>query len=239
VRKQVTGLVVLILLAAAGMAAEGEEVAGGETFLDMLVLGYKFSPVISVIFALLAFLALFLFFHLMLSTRSRLVIPEALLRHLLDDIASKDVEAAQKRVQENASVFSQIILPGLKLHDHPVDRIHQAVEGAGRRVVGALRQEASYLANIGVLSPMLGLLGTVLGLMRAFNVMGAEDIMQGWKTPMMTSAIGQAMTTTAVGLMVGIPAMGAYYLCFSRIGRIADEVEIAAEEVVAAISEMK
>ena len=233
------GFVTMVLAAGVARSAEAEDLSEGTTFLDMLVWGYACSPLITVIFAVLAFLALFLCFHLLLSTRSSLVVPGPLLRHLLDDVASRDFEAAQRRAEESPALFARAILPGLKLHDHPVERIHQAVEGSGRRVIGGLRQEATYLANIGVLSPMLGLLGTVLGLMRAFQVMGAEEIEQGSKTLMMSSAIGQAMSTTAMGLLVGIPVMGVYYLCLSRVGRISDEVEIASEEVVAAIGEMK
>lgn len=231
------------LLLGAGAALPAAENAAGQSesvsVLEMLALGYQFSPVITVIFGLFAFAALFLVFHIVLSTREALTTPGPLFRGMLDDLASGDVEAAQRRAEESQSLFGRLTLPGLKLHGHPLERIQQAMEGSGRRCLGLLRQEAAFLANIGVLSPMLGLLGTVLGLMRGFKVMGEEDFVQGAKSIMLQSAVGQAMTTTAVGLIVGIPAMAAYYLCMSRIGRVADELEIAAEEVTAAVGEMK
>ncbi len=225
----------MLALSAAAPAAEEPAAAGArKTFLEILTYGLE----INVILGLLAFIGLFLLFQALLATRAKLIAPPALLRQLLDDIASADIEAARKRAEESPSLLAQVILPGLKLHDRPLERINQAIEGTGRRVTGTLRQRVTYLANIGVLSPMLGLLGTVLGLMNAFQVMGAT-LKEGSKPIVMTAHIGQAMSTTAVGLMVGIPAMAAYYLCLSRIGRISDEIEAAAEEVAAALGDMK
>jgi biopolymer transport protein ExbB len=206
----------------------------GNTFLEILSYGIE----INLILGLLAFIALFLVFHVLLSSRPKHTVPELLLGQILDDIASGDIEAAQNRTVTNKSVLARTVYPGLKLHDHPIERIHQSMEGAGRRAIGSLRQEVNYLANIGVLSPMLGLLGTVLGLMKAFKVM-ASELQEGSKSIMMGGAVGEAMGTTAAGLIVGIPAMLLYYLCMSRVARIGDEVEIAAEEIAAALAESK
>lgn len=218
------------------MAGDEETAAAGapQTFLAMLAYGWQ----INLILGLMAFAGLFLVFHLLLRTRARFATSPSLLRAVLDDIASGDIEAARKRVETDPSLLASVLLPGLKLHDHPMDRIQQAMESAGRRAVGALRQEAVYLANLGVLAPMLGLLGTVLGLLEAFRVMG-ETIREGSKSIVLTGAIAEAIVTTVVGLIVGIPAMTAHYLCLSRVNRIGDESEAAAEEVAAALHEAK
>lgn len=228
----------VVLGSTAALAGE-PNAESDKTFLEMLTLGLEFSPVITVIFGLFSFAGLFLVFHTLLMTREALTVPQTLLRQVIDDINCGDVDSAQQRCAGSDSLFAQTILPGLKLHEHPIERIQQAMEGAGRRAIASVRQEATYLANIGVIAPMLGLLGTVLGLMRAFDVMGAQEVREGSKPILMQAAIGEAMTTTAIGLMVGIPAMGLYYLCLSRVGRVSDEVEIAAEDVAAAIAEIK
>ena len=124
------------------------------------------------------------------------------------------------------------------IRDSPLERIHQALESSGRRAMGALRQEVTYLANIGVIAPMLGLLGTVLGLMDTFIVLAAQES-EGAKAMMLGESIGKAIVTTVVGLFVAIPAMAAYYLLISRVNRIGDEMEIAVEEVAQALAEMK
>jgi len=231
--KMILGGLVLSACAATLPAAE-ETASDSKTFLEMLQYGWE----INVVLGGLTFLLLFMLFHTILTTRTQRMVPPDLLRRVLDDLAAGDVEAAQKKVMVQPCLLSQTILPGMKLHNHPLERIHAAMESAGRRGIGTIRQHVNYMANIGVLSPMLGLLGTVLGLLKAFNVMGAEQLAEGSKSILMTGAIGEAMITTAVGLLVGIPAMALHFLCLSRVGRISDEVESAAEEVSAALAEL-
>ncbi len=225
----------LTIAASTGTLLAAEE-SGSEskTFFEMLQYGWE----INVILGGLTFILLSIVFHTILTTNGRRMVPADLLRKVLDDLAAGDVEAAQKKTMVQPCLLSQTILPGMKLHNHPLERIHAAMESAGRRGIGTIRQRVNYMANIGVLSPMLGLLGTVLGLLKAFNVMGAEQLAEGSKSILMTGAIGEAMITTAVGLLVGIPAMAAHFLCLSRVGRISDEVESAAEEVAAALAEL-
>lgn len=204
-----------------------------KTFWEMLAFGWQINLVLGV----LAFLTLAYFFYLWMVTRSRRVAPPELVRRILDDLASGAYETAQVRLEQYPSLFSAAFLPGLLLHAQPAERIQRAVEAAGRRAVGSLRQRAALLANVGVLAPMLGLLGTVMGLMKAFNVMTAE-IGQSFRTQMLSAAIGEAMVTTAVGLIVGIPAMALYFLMISRIGRAADTVEEAAETATARLEDL-
>lgn len=214
-------------------AAEGAEGARA-TYWELLAYGKE----VNITLGILAFLAIFLFFHVMLITRRRLTVPANLLQEMLDDIASGDIERACQRSSYSRSLLGRVVLPALKLHDHPVERLHQVTEGAGRRAVGALRQQVTYLANIGVLCPMIGLLGTVLGMVTAFESFGAE-LEVTLKQQMLTGAIGQALITTASGLIVGIPCMAAYYFAIGRVNRISDELELAAENIIASLRETK
>ena len=212
----------------------GAASTGGVTFLDILAYGKEINILLGGLF----FLTCFLVFHIILSTRASRCIPADLRREILDELALGNYERARIRTANDDSLLSQVLKPGMVILSQPLERILKAIEGAGRRTIGVKRQEVSFLANIGVISPMFGLLGTVLGLMKAFNAMGTE-IQEGSKAMLMTAHIGEAMGTTAAGLMVGIPAMIAYYLCSSRITRIGDDLEIASEEVGAALTELK
>ncbi|MFH0910951.1 MAG: MotA/TolQ/ExbB proton channel family protein [Planctomycetota bacterium] len=197
---------------------------------------FTYGREINLTLAGLAFVALFLFFYLLLISRRSLTVPGALLQEMLDDIASGDIERASQRATKSRSLLGHVLLPALRLHDHPLERLHPVTEGAGRRAVGSLRQKAVYLANIGVLSPMLGLLGTVLGMITAFQSFATElDISA--KQAMFTASIGKALITTAVGLIVGIPSMAAFYFASGRINRISDDLELAAEDVIASLRE--
>lgn len=236
------GIALLCLVAAFGSPGFAGELPASaansgsktKTFIDIIMNGIEINSILGV----LAFAALFILFLSLLSMRRKLVAPDSLRQQLLDDIASGDLEVAQKRAADSDTLLGQVVLPGLKQHAKSLERIHLVVENAGRRVSSSLRKRATYLANIGAICPMLGLLGTVMGMMNAFNAMG-ESQREGAKSLVMTAYIGQAMSTTAVGLMVGIPAMAFYYLCLSRAGRVADLIEEAAEEIVDAIGDMK
>lgn len=222
----------LLLFPAAAMAGEKYTTEYSVTFLKILSFGME----INIILAVLLFAAAFIFVHSFLVTRRRTVMPFDLVRSVKDMVAGGDIEGGLNALVENDNVFSKMIVPGLKLHSHTHERISAAMEAAGRRALGGLRQEVTYLANIGTLAPMLGLLGTVLGLTKAFNAMGADGS-EGMRSTLMTGYIGEAMGTTAVGLIVGIPAMAAYFVCLSRIGRLGDDLEAAAEEISAAVTE--
>jgi biopolymer transport protein ExbB len=230
-------LLALALPLTAGAALGGEAAPPVEvrsTYWELLRYGWQFNLTLGV----LLFLAAFLFFHVMLITRRKLTVPGRLLQELLDDIASGDIERACQRASASRSLLGQVVLPALKLHDHPVERLHQVSEGAGRRAVSALRQQATYLANIGSLSPMIGLLGTVYGMVTAFQSFEAE-LELSVKQQMLTGAIGEALITTASGLLVGIPAMAAYYYAIGRVNRTSDELELATENVIACLRETK
>ncbi|MCX7933739.1 MAG: MotA/TolQ/ExbB proton channel family protein [Planctomycetota bacterium] len=220
-------------LAATAAAAE-RSLTTTTSFLETLRHGWQ----INLILGCLAFLGIFLVFHVLFVTRERLTVPASLLRQIMDDIASRDCDAALKRAEADPSLLASVLASALRLHNQPLERIHQALEASGRRAMGGLRQEVTYLANIGVIAPMLGLLGTVLGLMDTFIVLAAQES-EGAKALMLGESIGKAIVTTVVGLFVAIPAMAAYYLLISRVNRIADEMEIAVEEVAQALAEMK
>ncbi|MBN1256744.1 MAG: MotA/TolQ/ExbB proton channel family protein [Planctomycetes bacterium] len=224
--------------AACGLALAAELEAPVEpessTYWELLRYGWQ----INLVLGFLAFISIFLFIHVLLSTRRRFSAQPRLLQEFLDDVASGDIERASTRAVESRSLLGQVILPALKLHDHPDERMYQAAEGAGRRVIGDLRQRVTYLANIGVLCPMIGMLGTVMGMVTAFEAFGAE-LEITLKQSMFTGAIGKALITTAVGLIVGIPSMAFYFFTIGRVNRIRNELELAAETIIACLKETK
>lgn len=202
------------------------------TFLQILSFGIEINVALVALF----FVAIFLFLLNLLVTRRRKVMPLDLMRQVQDYVAAGNIEGAISVCTRRDNLFSRVILPGLKLHSHSHERIVAAMDAAGRRALGSFRQKINYISNIATISPMLGLLGTVLGLTKAFNAMGADGP-EGMRSTLMTAYIGEAMGTTVVGLLVGIPAMAGYYFCISRLGRLSDDLECAAEDIAAIMAE--
>lgn len=230
----------VLLIGATALALSATPVVAGDAYsrpdavslFELFSFGWQINLVLLVMFVI----ALFLVFFSILTTRRRKVMPLDQMRKVQDYVSAGNIEQAINLLQIRDTLFSRTILPGLKLHSHSHDRISAAMEAAGRRALGGFRQHINYIANLGTLAPMLGLLGTVLGLTKAFNAMGNDDPL-GTRSTLMTASIGEAMGTTVVGLLVGIPAMAAYYLCLSRLGRLSDDLEAVTEEIAVALVE--
>jgi biopolymer transport protein ExbB len=119
------------------------------------------------------------------------------------------------------------------MHGHDRYVIQEAMESEGERGAAALWQKISYLNNIGVIAPLLGLLGTVLGMMQAFGSIALDDAQV--KTLKMAYAVAQAMITTAAGLMLAIPALVVYFYLRGRVTKIIAQVEAQSAELVEAL----
>lgn len=103
----------------------------------------------------------------------------------------------------------------------------------GVRQASGMNQQITYLADIGAIAPMLGLLGTVLGMIQSFSVV-AND-MAATRPMMLAEGVAQALVTTAAGLAVGIPAMAAYAFFRNRVQSLVSDLETATTQLVALV----
>jgi biopolymer transport protein ExbB len=104
----------------------------------------------------------------------------------------------------------------------------------GVRQASALNQQVAWLADIGTVAPMLGLLGTVLGIIQSFGVVAVDAA--ATRPTMLAQGIGEALIATAAGLVVGIPAMAAYAYFRSRAQAAISDLEAATTHILALIS---
>jgi biopolymer transport protein ExbB len=104
----------------------------------------------------------------------------------------------------------------------------------GVRQASALNQRIAYLADIGSIAPMLGLLGTVFGMIQSFSVV-AND-MAATRPMMLADGVSEALVTTAAGLVIGIPAMAAYAYFRGRVQALISDLEAATTQLMALLS---
>jgi len=104
----------------------------------------------------------------------------------------------------------------------------------GVRQAGSLNQQVAYLADIGAIAPMLGLLGTVIGIVQSFGVIAIDAA--ATRPTMLAHGIGEALIATAAGLLVGIPAMMAYAYFRGRVQGMVAELEAATTHLMALLS---
>ena len=107
----------------------------------------------------------------------------------------------------------------------------EIAQAEGVRLAGLWNQRISYLADIGSIAPMLGLFGTVLGMIKSFSVV-ASDIAAS-RPMMLADGVAEALVTTAAGLVIGIPVMAAYAFFRGRVQGMISDLEAASTILMA------
>jgi len=134
----------------------------------------------------------------------------------------KEFQTALEICDKNPNSMSRIVRAGLLRSDLGILEIERAVEGAGSHESAHLTARLRGLGVIANLAPMLGLLGTVAGMIRAFNVISTAGT---GNASLVASGISEALITTAAGLIVGIPTLAGYHFFRGKADKIIFEME--------------
>ena len=116
----------------------------------------------------------------------------------------------------------------------PDSPLREIAETEGTRVAASLNNRVIYLADIGMIAPLLGLLGTVFGIIRSFGALGAD--IGSARYVALSRGISEALVNTAAGLAIGIPAMIFYAFFRGRSQKLISELEAASTHVLALLS---
>jgi biopolymer transport protein ExbB len=178
----------------------------------------------------LGFITLVLALYLLLTVTPGREAPGKLLRRVSNLVRSGDVQGAMLLCENRDELMARVLLAGLKMADQERYIIQEAMESEGERGSAELWQRISYLNNIGVIAPLLGLLGTVWGMIGAFGAIALDNSQVKGLT--MAYNVSQAMITTAAGLLLAIPALVMYYFLRGRVLRVVAQIEMQASEFV-------
>ncbi|MBA3387364.1 MAG: MotA/TolQ/ExbB proton channel family protein [Chthoniobacterales bacterium] len=113
-------------------------------------------------------------------------------------------------------------------------QVREIAETEGTRVASSLNNKVIYLADIGMLAPLIGLLGTVIGIIRSFGALGAD--LGTARYALLSKGISEALINTSAGLAIGIPAMIFYAFFRGRAQRLISDLESAVTHVLALLS---
>jgi biopolymer transport protein ExbB len=133
---------------------------------------------------------------------------------------------------EHNSPLGKLLAVGLVNRDRPRDRMVERLEDTGRHVVHELERFLNTLGTIAAVSPLLGLLGTVTGIIHAFNAITANGI---GDPRVLSGGIGEALITTAAGLTVAIPSLVVYRFLRGKVERLVIQMEKEAMKLVDAL----
>ena len=190
----------------------------------------------------LSFLAIALTIFYLLTIRRGLLFPDAFMLDARDAAENNDIEALKDICADCSAPAARIIAASLDqvIAGQALDysRIRDAMEDEGGRQASALWQRLQYLMDIAVISPMVGLLGTVWGMMISFG--GIENSAEfAKKAETLASGISQAMYTTFGGLIVGIFAMALYDILRGRLNKMIGEMESECGSVLKRLASSK
>lgn len=155
---------------------------------------------------------------------------------LADDLGAAlsrgDRDAARHRLQESPSFEARVASAGLGVHD--VDAARERMTGASALARLEMERNLAFLGTLGNNAPFVGLLGTVIGVIRAFHALGAGG---GRVSADLMREIGEALVATAVGLLVALPAV-VFFNLFQRVIRARlSRAEALGSEIVAHLHE--
>lgn len=163
--------------------------------------------------------AAYLIIDFFITVNPKRIIPDALVADVREAMEQGDVMKAMQRCEESPGTLSSILLAGFRNVKEGFDVIEEQVAAAADLESEKLMQRVSYLNMCGSISPMLGLLGTVQGMIAAFANLATSQAGAAQQS-MLALNIAQALWTTACGLVVAIPAVSFYTYFKNRLSRI-------------------
>jgi biopolymer transport protein ExbB len=176
-------------------------------------------------------LALVIYFFFIL--RRSQVVPQMLKDDVLDKLEAGELAEARSACGYKPCAFSEVAVAAIdyaRTGDISPALMKDVVESEGGRQALIIQGQTQYLFDLAVLSPMVGLLGTVFGMIHAFNAV-ALDLTKA-KPMLLAAGVGEALIATAAGLIVGIPAMAFYAYFRNRAARVIAELEVSSGQVV-------
>lgn len=184
---------------------------------------------IGAVIIMLSVAALALVFEHLWTIRRSALMPTGLAHRLHAAVTAGEYSQAEQACKERPSYLSYVVLAGLQEVRLGYRAVEKAMEDASQEQASRLFRKVEYLALISNLAPMLGLLGTVVGILEAFRTIAqkggqavAADLADG---------VYLALVTTVQGLVVGIPALAIYAIFRNRVEQLASEVSLLSEQI--------
>lgn len=207
------------------VTAEG--IASGSLLATLLSGGILMVPLIGCSCALVVF-----GIERAVSLRTGRVVPRMFVDHFIEQLQAGDFTRQQAiaACDSSGSPVARVFAAAVRRWGRPAVEIEQAAIDACEREIVHLRRYRRVFNGVATIAPLLGLLGTVFGLIRSFNNVAAAGAMG--RPDMLAGGFGEALITTAMGLLVAIPAMVLHSFFTSRVDRLALRLDETCQQVI-------
>lgn len=199
-----------------------------ESVMDLILSGGTGGTIIMVILLVLAILAVYIFLERFFAIKAANKLEPNFIDNIKDHVMNGKLESAEALCDSKDSPVSRMIAKGISRIGKPLQDISTSVENQGKLEIQRMEKNLPLLATISGGAPMIGFLGTVIGMVLAFKEManagGQVDV------SMLAGGIYTAMTTTIAGLFVGIIAYFGYNFLVARVEKAVYKMEVNATE---------
>ena len=185
--------------------------------------------------AILALISIYILIERAIVIAKAARVDESFMKRIRDYIHDGEIESAVRLCKKTSSPYSRLILKGINRIGRPMNDVLVAIENTGNLEVAALSKGLPWLATTAAGAPMLGFLGTVIGMVQAFFA-----IAQAGNTASIGDFAGgiyTALVTTVAGLIVGIVALFAYNYLVARINKVMNLMEAKTMEFMDLLNE--
>ncbi len=205
------------------------------SIMDLLLSGGTGAIVIISILFVLLFVAVYIYFERIFAIKAASKYDESFMDKIRDSVVSGKIEAAKILCAQTNNPIARLTEKGISRIGHSLEDINKAIENAGRLEVYKLEKNVSILATVAGAAPMIGFLGTVIGMIIAFHNLasssGTADM------GVLAEGIYTAMTTTVGGLVVGIVAYIGYNHLVVRTDKVIHSMEANAVDFLDLLNE--
>ncbi len=205
------------------------------SIMDLLFSGGTGAVVIISILFVLLFVAVYIYFERLFAIKAASKYDEDFMSKIRDSVVSGKIEAAKILCAQTNNPVARLTEKGISRIGHSLEDINKAIENAGRLEVYKLEKNVSILATVAGAAPMIGFLGTVIGMILAFHNLasssGTADM------GVLAEGIYTAMTTTVGGLVVGIVAYIGYNHLVVRTDKVIHSMEANAVDFLDLLNE--
>ncbi len=220
--------IILQSLAADTTMAEG---TARESFIDLALKGgWVMIPIV-----LLSLVAVYIFFERWFAIKKAASIDQNFMNRIKDYIMDGKVDAAKTLCQSTDNPVAAMIEKGISRIGRPLNDVNAAIENVGRLEVYKLERGLPTLASVSGGAPMIGFLGTVIGMVQAFHQMSTAG--NNINVGELSGGIYTALITTVAGLIVGIIAFFAYNILVARVDKVINNMEASSTEFIDLLNE--
>ena len=214
---------------------DSESVEKTLSIMDLIVSGGLAGQIIIAVLFLLLFIAVYLYFERLFAIKGASKMDSNFMNQIRDQVSSGNIQGAKALCMQQNSPVSRLTEKGISRIGSPLDDINTAIENAGRLEVYKLEKNVSILATIAGAAPMIGFLGTVIGMVLAFHQLATSSGQAEMGT--LAEGIYTAMSTTVAGLIVGIIAYMGYNHLVVKTDKVVHQMEATAVDFLDLLNE--